>query len=93
MGKLTRNPSGETGADLRLTAQSMKVCVPLIANTIVFISSIGTDLITIAFVPSLQSDSTWVSFSCPAGFAYTRSEYFAARQRSGKVGIYLQLLE
>jgi len=64
----TRNPSGETGADFKLTAQSINVCVPLIAKTMVFISSIGTDLITIAFVPRRQSDSTWVSFSCPVGF-------------------------
>jgi hypothetical protein len=34
-----------------LTAQSIKVAVPRMANTMVFIWSIGTDLITIALVP------------------------------------------
>jgi len=59
----TKNPVGATGADLRLTAQSMNVCVPLIANTIVFMSSMGNDLMTIALVPILQSESTCVSLS------------------------------
>ena len=66
--RLTSNPSGAVGAELKFTAQSMKVCVPLIAKTMVFMSSIGTDLMTMAFVPVRQSESTWVSFSCPPGF-------------------------
>jgi hypothetical protein len=44
---------------------------------------------TMAFVPVLQSDSTCVSLSWPEGFVYTRSEYWAAKQRSGNVGMYL----
>lgn len=57
-GALTRNPAGDAGAMFRLTAQSMKVAVPRIAKTMVFMSSIGTDLITIALVPVRKSAST-----------------------------------
>lgn len=56
--RFTKNLSGDAGAEFRFTAQSKKVCVPRIANTIVFMSSIGTDLITMALVPILQSAST-----------------------------------
>jgi hypothetical protein len=83
--RITRNPSGEAGAEFRLTAQSINVCVPLIANTITFASSIGTDLMTIAFVPCLQSSSTSVSLSLPVGFMYTCSEYWAAMDSRRKV--------
>lgn len=48
---LTKNPAGEDGAVFRFTAQSMNVAVPLIAKTMVFIWSMGTDLITMARVP------------------------------------------
>jgi hypothetical protein len=90
---LTRNPSGEAGCEFRFTAQSINVWLPRIANTIVFMSSIGTDLITIAFVPIFQSASTCVSFSWPLGFVYTLSEYWAAKHRSGNVGRYLELCQ
>ena len=72
---LTRNSPGDTGAELRLTAQSMKVWLPRMAKTMVFMSSTGTDLITIAFVPIFQLASTCVSLSLPAGFVYTLWEY------------------
>jgi hypothetical protein len=65
--ELTRKPSGDAGAELRLTAQSRNVCDPRIANTITFISSMGTDLITIDLVPVRQSASTYVSRSLPEG--------------------------
>lgn len=87
---LTRNPSGVVGAILRLTAQSIKVAVPRIAKTIVFMWSIGTDLITIALAPVRQSASTWVRRSAPLGFSYTRPEYSAAKHRRGYVDMYLQ---
>ena len=64
---LTRKPSGVAGAELRLTAQSRNVCEPRMAKTITFISSMGTDLITIDFVPVRQSASTYVSRSLPEG--------------------------
>lgn len=69
---LTRNPEGETGAEFRLTAQSMNVWLPRIANIIVFMSSIGTDLMTMAFVPMRQLASTCASLSLPVGFIYAR---------------------
>lgn len=50
-GVLTKNPDGEDGAVFKFTAQSIKVAVPLIAKTMVFIWSMGTDLITMARVP------------------------------------------
>lgn len=46
---------GNTGVELRLTAQSIKVWEPRIAKMIVAAESIGTDLINIAFVPERQS--------------------------------------
>jgi hypothetical protein len=66
--KLTRNPAGDTGEELRFTAQSRKVELPRIAKTITFMSSIGTDLITIDFVPIRQSASTNASLSLLEGF-------------------------
>jgi hypothetical protein len=54
---LTSNPSGDAGAVLKLTAQSIDPLVPLMARIMVFISSIGTDLINMAFVPNRQSAS------------------------------------
>lgn len=64
----SRNPTGDEGAEFRLTAQSMNVWVPRMAKTTVFISSIGTDFITIALVPILQSASMCVCRSRPEGF-------------------------
>ena len=88
--KLTRNPAGDAGEELRFTAQSRNVELPRIAKTITFISSMGTDLMTIDFVPIRQSASTNASLSLPVGFVYTCSEYCAATHRSGNVGIYLE---
>ncbi|KAK1529643.1 hypothetical protein CPAR01_11955 [Colletotrichum paranaense] len=65
----SRKPSGEAGAVLRLTAQSMKVAEPRIAKTMVFMWSMGTDLMTIAFVPVFQSAETWASRSAPLGWS------------------------
>jgi hypothetical protein len=65
----TRKPSGELGVELKLATQSMNVWDPLIANTITFMSSIGADLTTMAFVPVFQSPPTSVSFSSPADFS------------------------
>lgn len=59
---------GDTGAELRFTAQSMNVWLPRMANTTQFMSSIGTDLMTIAFVPIRQSAFTNASRSSPVGF-------------------------
>lgn len=64
---LTKKSPGETGAESRLTAQSMNVWLPRMAKTMVFISSMGTDLITIAFVPIFQLASTCASLSLPEG--------------------------
>lgn len=50
----------------KLTAQSMNVAVPRMAKTMVFIESMGTDLMTMALVPILQSASTWASRSARA---------------------------
>lgn len=51
----------------------------------------GTDLITMAFVPVRQLPSTWASRSARAlGGSYTLSEYCAARHSRGYVGMYLQ---
>lgn len=86
---LTKNLSGEDGAGRKFTAQSIKVWLPRIAKTTVFISSIGMLFRTIALVPCLQSASTWVSRSAPVGRVYTRSENCAARHKSGYVGMYL----
>ncbi|KAK7446467.1 hypothetical protein Landi51_07414 [Colletotrichum acutatum] len=65
----SRKPSGEAGAVLRLTAQSMKVAEPRMAKTMVFMWSMGTDLMTIAFVPVFQSAETWASRSAPLGWS------------------------
>ncbi len=51
MERLTKKFSGDAGAEFRLTAQSRNVWLPLMAKTTVFMSSMGTDLMTIAFVP------------------------------------------
>lgn len=64
---LTKKSPGETGAESRLTAQSMNVWLPRMAKTMVFISSMGTDLMTIAFVPIFQLASTCASLSLPEG--------------------------
>lgn len=66
--KLTRNPAGDIGEELRFTAQSRNVELPRIAKTMTFISSMGTDLMTIDFVPIRQSASTNASLSLPEGF-------------------------
>lgn len=58
VGCLTRKPAGDAGSMLRLTAQSIKVALPRMANTMVFMWSMGTDLITMALVPVRQSAST-----------------------------------
>lgn len=79
---LTRKSPGETGAESRLTAQSMKVWLPRIAKTMVFMSSIGTDLMTI-LLPILQLASTYASRSLPVGLMYAFCEYCAARHSSG----------
>ncbi|KXH63506.1 hypothetical protein CNYM01_10372 [Colletotrichum nymphaeae SA-01] len=65
----SRKPSGDAGAVLRLTAQSMKVAEPRMAKTMVFMWSMGTDLMTIAFVPVFQSAETWASRSAPLGWS------------------------
>jgi hypothetical protein len=88
--KLTRKPAGDAGLELRFTAQSRNVWLPRIAKTIIFLSSMGTDLITIDFVPLRQSASTNASRSFPVGLVYTLSEYRAAIQRRGNVGTYLK---
>jgi hypothetical protein len=54
----SRKPAGDVGEVFKFTAQSMNVCVPRTATTIAFMSSIGSDLITIAFVPDFQSAPT-----------------------------------
>ena len=87
MNHLTKKPAGDAGAEFKLTAQSMNVWLPRIANTTVFMLSIGTDFMTIALVPILQSALTCVSRSALVGFVYTRWEYEAARQSKGYVGI------
>ncbi len=46
---------------------SIKVAVPRMAKTMVFSLSMGTDLMTMAFVPVRQSASTCVSLSAPFG--------------------------
>ena len=66
-GLLTRKSVGATGAELRLTAQSMNVWLPRMAKTTQFMSSIGTDLMTMAFVPPRQFASTNASRSFPVG--------------------------
>lgn len=86
VAKLTKKPSGLTGAEFKLIAQSIKVWVPLIANITRFRSSIGTDWITIALVPSRQLASTCVSLSLRVGLEYARWEYCAARHRRGYEG-------
>jgi hypothetical protein len=68
VNKLTKNPAGDAGVELRLTAQSRNVELPRIANTITFISSMGTDLMTIDLVPIRQSASMNASLSLPDGF-------------------------
>lgn len=64
---VTRKSVGDTGHESKLTAQSMKVRLPRMANTTQFISSMGIDLMTIALVPIRQSALTKVSLSFPAG--------------------------
>lgn len=61
----SRKPCGETGSVFRLTPQSLRLSmlVPRIANTIVFLSSHGTDLTTMALVPVLPSADTKYFFS------------------------------
>ena len=66
-GDLTKKSVGATGAELRLTAQSMNVWLPRMAKTTQFMSSIGTDLIIMAFVPPRQLASTKASLSLPVG--------------------------
>ena len=63
------------------------------AKTIVLTVSIGTDLITIALVPARQSADTWQRRSAPLGSLYTFSEYCAARQIIGHVGMKLWYCE
>ena len=63
----TKKSLGDTGDEFRLTAQSMKVWLPRMANTTQFISSIGIDLITMALVPIRQSALTKASLSFPVG--------------------------
>jgi hypothetical protein len=62
--KHTRNPSGALGVELKLATQSMKVLVPLIANTTKFKSSSDALLTTKALAPVF----TCISFSRPEGF-------------------------
>jgi hypothetical protein len=84
----TKKPAGDVGVISRFTAQSIKVAVPRMAKTIVFMESMGIDLITMALVPVRQSASTCASRSARAvGGSYTLSEYWAARQRRGYVGM------
>ena len=64
---ITKKSLGVTGDEFRLTAQSMKVWLPRMANTTQFISSIGIDLMTMAFVPIRQSALTKASLSSPVG--------------------------
>ena len=83
-----RKSTGDTGAELRFTAQSINVWLPLIAKTMQFIWSTGTDFIIMALVPIRQSAFTKASRSDPVGLMYARWEYWAARQRSGYEGRY-----
>ena len=64
----SRKSMGDMGAELRFTAQSMNVWLPRMAKTTQFMSEMGTDLITIAFVPRRQSDGTKASRSRAVGF-------------------------
>lgn len=61
------------------------------AKIIVFMLSIGTDLMTMAFVPMRQLASTCASLSLPEGFIYARWEYCAARHTRGYEGKYLRV--
>ena len=65
----SRKPVGEVGAARTFTAQSRKLCVPRMAKTIVFMSSIGSDLTTMALVPCIQSESTYECRSRPEGLS------------------------
>lgn len=64
---LTKKPAGDAGVDLRLTVQSVKVWLPLMAKTMQLRSLMCIDLITMAFVPIRVSASMCVSRSTAVG--------------------------